>query len=330
MKNTDHKDINVVIPVYNGARFIVDALDSVVHQTLAPERIIVIDDGSTDNTHELVSKYKETSPVEITLIKKQNGGLSSARNAGIKESTSEFIAFLDADDTWVKEKLEEQIYIYDKTEFKNLALVYCDYDVIDSSGKVKYKNYKAPLDQKRMRGSVFKKLIERNQIASSGSGVLIKREIFDTVGLFDETLPWGEDWDMWLRIAQKFEVDFTPKTLVHIRKNEHNMTANPTKVFEGEVQFYNKWIPLVDKKYPIPLFWADKITFRILLNITKKNFLVLLKNKLSVENYKKLFRKSFGSLYLYIPLFFIRQIFNILFYPKYLQIATKFIKNKGV
>ena len=196
--------IDVVIPAYNGENFILDALKSAINQTLPPHKIIIVDDGSTDKTNEIVSECAKTSKINIEIIKKTNGGLSSARNAGIEASDSNFVAFLDADDTWVENKLEEQMKVYETTELKNLALVYCNYDVIDSNGIIKYENYKAPLDKKRMRGVVFKELLERNKIASSGSGVLIKKEIFDIVGLFDENLRFAEDWDMGLRIAEKF------------------------------------------------------------------------------------------------------------------------------
>lgn len=329
-KNLNKNNIEVVIPVYNGERFILDAINSAVFQTLSPTKIIVVDDGSTDNTNSIVSEYAKTSKVEIKIVSKINGGLSSARNAGILASTAEFIAFLDADDTWVESKLEEQIKVYKNTQFTNLALVYCDYDVMDSNGIIKYKNYKAPLDGKRMRGMVFEELLERNKITSSGSGVLIKREVFDTVGLFDEKLKWGEDWDMWLRIAQKFEVDFANSILVHIRKNESNMTSNPVKVFEGEVAFYDKWISILGKRYTTPIFWSDKIAFRIISRFPKKDFHKKLQEMMVKENYKKLFRKSFGSFWLYIPIFIVRQILNMIFYPKYLSIATRFIKHKGV
>lgn len=322
-------EIDVVIPVYNGEQFIIEAIDSAVKQTLPPKKIIVVDDGSTDTTSSLVEEYAKNSKIEIKLVKKTNGGLSSARNTGIKNSDSELIAFLDADDLWVKDKLEKQLEVYQSTNFEKLALIYCNYDVIDSNGSFMYSNYKAPIDKKRMRGNVFETLLERNKITSSGSGVLIKREVFDTIGFFDEKLRFGEDWDMWLRIAEKYEVDFTPETLVYIRKHKQNMTVNPVRIFERELQFYNKWINILNRRYPIPAFWSDKITFRIISGLPRINLLPVLKSTLSKENYKKLFRKTFGSFFLYIPLFFIRQIFNALFYPQYLKIFLGLIKHKG-
>jgi glycosyltransferase involved in cell wall biosynthesis len=323
-------NIDVIIPVYNGAEFILDALNSVARQTLSPNKIIVVDDGSTDNTNELVSHFAQNSKIEVQIIKKENGGLSSARNAGIKTSRALFVAFLDADDVWIENKLEEQVRVYANSNFDHLGLVYCDYDVIDISGNIKFKNYKSPLDKKRMRGMVFDRLLERNKITSSGSGVLIKREVFNTTGLFDEKLKFGEDWDMWLRISQKYEVDFSEKILVHIRKHENNMTARQTKVFGNELYFYNKWTDLIKGKKNTPLFWADKITFRIVTHLSNKNFRDNLKNSISEDNQKVIFRYSLGSVYLYIPIFLVRQVFNLIFSSHYLKIAINFIKHKGV
>ncbi len=318
-------NIDVVIPVYNGQDFIIRALDSIANQTLPPHKIIVVNDGSTDSTSELVSGYATNSKVPIELINKKNGGLSSARNAGINASNSDFIAFLDADDEWYPHKLEKQIEVFENTTYKNLGLVYCDYDVIDSNSKILFKNYKAPLDPKNMRGNVFPKLLERNQIASSGSGVLIKRYVFNKVGLFDENLKFGEDWDMWLRIAKNYEVDFAPGILVHIRKHPSNMTANPTSIFEREIVFYKKWISEINTS-PIPLFWADKITYRILDALGKTNLLKILRQTLSKEEFQKLFKISLGSFYLYIPIFIVRQVVNLFTHSK---IIFSLIKNKG-
>jgi glycosyltransferase involved in cell wall biosynthesis len=95
------KTVDVIIPVYNGENFIVGAIETVANQTITPNKIIIVDDGSTDNTYGKILAYLKNSTVQIKLIQKKNGGLSSARNAGIKESTSDYIAFLDVDDLWL-------------------------------------------------------------------------------------------------------------------------------------------------------------------------------------------------------------------------------------
>lgn len=322
--SVNNPSIDVVIPVYNGERFIRAALDSVIAQTYSPTCVIVVDDGSTDSTYSIVSIYAQTSNVPITVVQKSNGGLSSARNAGIKASTSEYIAFLDADDAWLPTKLQEQVRIYQTSPYKNLGLVYCNYDVINTAGVVQYTNYKAPIDLKRMRGSVFKRLLERNMIAGSGSGVLIRRTVFDTVGLFDETLGFGEDWDMWLRIAGVYKVDVAPLILVHIRKHSENMTVDSAKIFKKELGFYDKWIGILGKG--TPLFWADKVVFRIISQLPKHNLLSVFKESISKEHYKKLFRGI--PFLLYIPIFFIRQL-CLVFSPHYFTIVRGLIRHRG-
>jgi GT2 family glycosyltransferase len=201
---------------------------------------------------------------------------------------------------------------------------------MDYNGTIKYANYKSPLDSKRMRGMVFKKLLERNQITSSGSGVLIRRKVFNVVGLFDENLRYAEDWDMWLRITQKFEVDFNPSILVHIRKHENNMTFDTSKTFENELHFYSKWISIIEGSYPAPFFWADKITFRLLSRLPSTDLISVLKNTMLRGHRKKIFRASFGSFLLYIPIFLIRQIWNAIFYPGYLQIFWGLIRHAKI
>jgi glycosyltransferase involved in cell wall biosynthesis len=314
MNNESKNSIDVIIPVYNGKKFILQALDSVVHQTLSPSKIIVVDDGSTDKTHELITEFAKTSGVEIQIIKKENGGLSSARNAGIKASTADFIAFLDADDVWVNNKLEKQLEVFKSTEFGNLGLVYCKYDLINEGGE-KTTGYVLPLD-KKFRGYVFSKMLAANKILSSGSGVLIKKEVLENAGFFDEELKFGEDWDMWIRIAEKFEVDYVDETLVHIRRHANNMSASLLSVFEGEIEFYNKWIPKLKNKHPIPLAWSDRIIFRMIKISPKGGLVSMLKKKMRPDVYKELFTKKFASIYLYMAIFPVRMIIKTILSPR--------------
>lgn len=286
--NTRKNTIDVIIPVYNGSKFIVDAISSVLNQTLSPTKIIVVDDGSTDNTKEILSRYAENSKEQIKIITKQNGGLSSARNAGIQASTADFVAFLDADDTWEVSKLEEQLQVFIKIGYKNLGLVYCDYDLIDTNGNKDTRSYKVPLN-KNLQGAVFKKLLKSNKILSSGSGVLIKRDVFSKVGVFDENLKFGEDWDMWLRISQIYEVEYSDKVLVHIRRHIDSMTSSKRNVFMGELAFYKKWIPIIKGNgYQIPLRWRIKILYRLTQQLPNTDLIKEALPILFVEFYKSI------------------------------------------
>ena len=233
--------IDVVIPVYNGQDYILQALHSIEQQTYAPSKIIVVDDGSTDKTPDIVTGYRSKLPIEY--IRKRNGGLSSARNAGIAHSTSKYIAFLDADDEWMPNKLTKQLNVFINTNYENLGAVYSKYRIIDSNGELTHKHYVFEPDPS-IRGNIYARLFEANKIAGSGSGVLVRRDCFDDVGLFDETLHACEDWDMWLRLASRYEFDFVPEVLVKIRRHHENMQRDTSMMFRNQLQFYNKWLPL--------------------------------------------------------------------------------------
>ena len=131
------KPIDIVIPAYNGEEFIESAIISVMRQTVSPAKLIVVNDGSTDGTATKVKQiFSQQShlPIRLVLCEQENRGLSAARNAGIRESDSEFIAFLDADDEWLPNKLEKQYQVFNESEFKNLGVVFCNFELIDIYG----------------------------------------------------------------------------------------------------------------------------------------------------------------------------------------------------
>ena len=256
--------IDVIIPAYNAEKFIIRTLQSVINQTYAPTNIFVVDDGSTDQTTSLVDNFKQTSSIPIQIISKKNKGISSARNVGIRASTSLFVAFLDADDIWLPTKLEKQVEIFIKSDLKKLGLIYCAYDLINENGLPDKNGYVFHIEQ-NIRGKIFSKLLHSNKIASSGSGILIKKECFDAVGLFDENLKAFEDWDMWLRIAEKYEIDYSQETLVQIRRHPQNMQKDFQKMHSNELYFYSKWMPKVWYRPQIFFLWE----FRIIRNRIK-------------------------------------------------------------
>ncbi|MCC7160288.1 glycosyltransferase family 2 protein [Candidatus Nomurabacteria bacterium] len=228
--------IDVIIPVYNQGAFILEAIKSIERQTLKPKNIFIINDGSTDNTESVVLNYKDRSIIPITYIKKINAGPNSARNIGVKNSKADFLAFLDADDVWTEYKLEEQINIFTTSSFENLGLVYGRYDTIDINGK-KSKDNVIEIDP-RYRGKAYNVLMEGNKILGSASCVMIKNEVFRNVGLFNENLRFAEDWEMWLRISEKYSIDYSEKVLVHIRRHPFNTSKNRLKQFIGLSKFY--------------------------------------------------------------------------------------------
>ncbi len=240
--------VSVIIPAYNADKFITKALDSVFAQTYRPIEIIVIDDGSTDETVELVKNYKKNNLVpmayankEITQINcadinliclyQENRGPSKARNTGIKAAKGEYIALLDADDLWTPAKLEKQMkYMITHPE---ISLVFGDMMVFEKERDLKEsalkRNGQPECDEKGMVLNAFNKLLERNYI-STGT-VLLKKDCFKSLGYFDESIKYAEDYDLWLRISLMFEIGYIPEIFRLKRIHDSNISKN-------QIQFY--------------------------------------------------------------------------------------------
>ncbi len=202
-KNENKYKISVVIPTLNRINTLQRALDSVINQTYKPAEIIVVDNGSSDGTLEFL---REQYP-KITILKENKIGVSSARNKGIKKSINQWIALLDSDDAWHPRKLEIQ------TSMLNSALK--EYNLIHTD-EIWFRNNKH-LNQmkkhKKQGGYIFERCLSLCCI--SPSSVLFKKNILDKVGLFDESLPVCEDYDMWLKICSSEEVLFAQDKLTY-------------------------------------------------------------------------------------------------------------------
>jgi glycosyltransferase involved in cell wall biosynthesis len=217
-------DVDVVIPVFNGVRYLRQAIESVLAQSLLPRRLVVVDDGSSDGSAELARSFV-SAHVELVVLQKPNGGLSSARNRGLSECGSEFVALLDADDVWLPDKLARQVERFRTSPLAKLGVVYCDYDDIDADG-LPIPEYPSRKLQRGLRGRVRRRLLHGNLVAGSGSGVLVRRTCFARLGGFDEALPCSEDWEMWLRLASEYTFDYVPEVLVHLRRHGVSMQSS--------------------------------------------------------------------------------------------------------
>jgi glycosyltransferase involved in cell wall biosynthesis len=208
--------VSIVIPSYNYGQFVSEAVESVLAQTYSPIEVIVVDDGSTDNTREvLIERFGD----RIRYIYQENKGLPGARNTGIRNATGSFLAFLDADDLWLPTKLEKQMAVM--SEKPEVGLVYCSSLRVNTQTGASYTEHCRP----DVRGDVRRKVLHRNCIAGSASAALIRRECFDTVGLFDETLRSAEDWDMWIRLSRHYQFDFVPEALIQYRMHGSQMSS---------------------------------------------------------------------------------------------------------
>lgn len=204
--------VSVVIPTYNRAQFICEAVDSILAQTYKNCELIVVDDGSTDNTKDVLERYRD----HLIYLYQPNKGPGAARNLGISQAKGEFIAFLDSDDRWLPEKLSLQMELFKK--YPSTGIVGCGEYCIDVDGQRTWEGFVQPqLD--------IKQLIVRNLLWPSR--VVIRKGCFDLVGLFDKTLLHNEDWDMWLCIAKHFEIRNVVQPLVEMRvhnTSRHNRT----------------------------------------------------------------------------------------------------------
>lgn len=194
--------VSVIIPTYNRWHVLQRAVDSVLAQTIAANEIIVVDDGSTDNTGKLLHK---TYGSHIKYLYQPNAGVSAARNTGIQTACSNWIALLDSDDEWLPEKLQRQLKAI--TSVQNCVLNHTDEIWVRNGVRVN------PMKKHRKSGgNIFAQCLPL--CAISPSSVLIKKELFDTVGMFDESLPACEDYDLWLRICSTHEVQYLDDKLL--------------------------------------------------------------------------------------------------------------------
>lgn len=208
--------VSVIIPAYNAIAYLPKTLASVQQQTFKDFEVLVIDDGSTDSTADWVNSLSDRN---VQLIVQKNGGCASARNRGIQAARGDYIAFLDADDIWEPSKLEKQAHILETSAAVGVVNTWISN--IDSQGQP-IGNLGTP----DAEGKVWAQVIEENPIMC-GSAPMVRRQCFDAVGLFDQSLRSAEDWDMWIRLAKKYEFAVVKEPLVryriHPKSKSHNL-----------------------------------------------------------------------------------------------------------
>ena len=186
--------ISVIVPTFNRAHFIEKSLGSVLNQTRPCDEILVIDDGSTDATEVVVSRISEHSQVNIRYIHQENRGASAARNRGIAEASYDVLCFLDSDDWWDNRKLELQMKAMEQQP------EYC----ISHTREIWYRNGNRVNQKKKHappQGDIFSRGLEMCVVGMST--VMVRRQLFEKHGFFDESLPCCEDYDLWLRVGSK-------------------------------------------------------------------------------------------------------------------------------
>ena len=250
------RKVSVIIPAYNAEKYISEAIESVLAQTYPVHEIIVVDDGSTDKTREIVYSYCverraycgdaiRNTHHAIRYIYQPNRGPGAARNTGIKAATGEYIAFLDSDDRWIPEKLEKQIAVLDGND--DIALVCTGRFRIDEKTGTKTVDCKG---QRLSRDNYLDLWKNGNFIITSS--VIVRRECFDRVGLFDDAkyIITAEDCDMLLRILAKYRLEYIQKPLIEYRVREKGLCrSDVSKTYQSVAYFIQKHVDKVKERY---------------------------------------------------------------------------------
>jgi glycosyltransferase involved in cell wall biosynthesis len=226
--------VDVIIPAFNAASYLPAALESVGSQTFDDWQILLVDDGSTDNTAEVVAPFIHRFGPKLRYIKQENRGMSAARNAAIRASTSEFIALLDADDEWMPCRLSDSIEALAARPKAGISYGLITY--MDSEGRpLKTFDGNVGHAEGRIAPYIYMREVELPCVT-----ITIRRACVDEVGLFDETMRSTEDRDLWLRIALRYEVAFIPKVLAYYRTSPGSISTNAQRMFDAQLQFIRK------------------------------------------------------------------------------------------
>ncbi len=256
--------VSGIIATYNRAAFIAQAVDSVLGQTYQNVELIVVDDGSTDNTREVLAGYGG----RLRYIYQDQRGRSLARNTGIRSASGDYIAFLDSDDIWLPQKLEKQLSVLESNP--SLGLVHCLTEVIDEQGRRLEKEttkWRALYEMALRRGYTYEAMsLECVMYLSS---VMVRRECFDSVGLFDASIPAFEDWDWYLRFALQYEVAIVTEPLVLFRVHRANTPMH--EFTEGRIKTCLKHLALLDTHERLP--FGDKARRNFYLNLATAHYM---------------------------------------------------------
>jgi len=222
--------VSVIISTYNRRARLERAVRSVLGQGFAQFEIIIVDNASEDDTQEYV---KSINDPRVRYIKDEiNKGGPAARNTGIRNSRAGFIALLDDDDEFLPDKLDKQVKKFLQTSVQ-VGLLYTGSEIFNEQ-----KQSITKINRPIYRGDVYRRLLLSNIFPLNST--LIKKECFDKVGFFDETLSSCQDWDMWMRIAREYEFDYIPEVLARVNEHEDQISTNYSFLIPGRIRMVNK------------------------------------------------------------------------------------------
>lgn len=240
-------DYSVVIPAHNEEAGLGRAIESVLAQSVPATQIIVVDDGSTDGTSQVAGKYGGVHVVRHDVCR----GLAQARNTGIAHAMSTWVAFLDSDDWWDEDKIEKQATLATAT---GAGLIYTGMRRVQRAGD--HRAEPCPARVFRNHRALCRKLLLSNYITGSASTVVVRRELLEKVGGFDNTLVVAEDWDLWMRLSQYTTFTAVREPLVTLLVRSGSLGGNPQRMFEGEK------VVLAKNKGMYACYWDGKLLWR--------------------------------------------------------------------
>lgn len=238
--------VSIIIPTYNRADLLPRAIASILAQTFRNFELIIVDDGSTDDTPEVVNKFQEKDN-RVKYIRQENsGGAARPKNTGIKNAAGEYIAVLDSDDEWLPEKLAKQLNLFEKFNNPNLGFVGCHAFIVnkkpDGQNIFKIPSYR--------KSEFLEKILHRDYLGS-GSGIMYKKSVFDDIGFFDENLKSGQDWEMRIRLLQKYDFEAVPEPL--IKYHLHQASVSESLAFSqraADIEYISNKHKNIFERYP--------------------------------------------------------------------------------
>lgn len=233
MENSEK--VAVIIPCFNASKTIEQTLKSLDGQTFKNYDVFIVNDGSTDGTEDIVLSYRDRTRKPWKVITQTNMGQTVAKNAGIRNSNSEYVAFLDSDDLWAPEKLEYQVNLMMSNH--EVGLCYTGGILINEQGD----NIGLIQCSATYRGKCYDNLLLKNNIVASS--VMVRRKVLDEVGVFDERFRACENWDLWIRVSRVSQIEYIDKALTYYRVHPGNMSRNVAKMFRARMEIIDKYLP---------------------------------------------------------------------------------------
>lgn len=266
--------VSVIIPAYNHEMYIEEALQSVINQTYKNIEVIIINDGSTDSTAEILEKFiKNNQDKNIQFVDKQNEGVCKTLNMGLAMATGDYVAFLASDDLWLPDKISMQLEFMEKN--KNVGMVFSDAWFLRFNTKtdIKWSDHKHGINkyfQNCIQNTNMYTLLLTHAIIPAVT-VMIRKTVLEEVGFFDDSLLY-EDKDMWLRIARVYPIAYIDRPLALYRLHNNNISNNSLFMIRGLIQTTSKHLKMEPfKNKPIMRFFiVSRLVFNILIHRIKK------------------------------------------------------------